>query len=305
MNGRKEQAPQAVEASIDWLTITYRDRAARQEAHKLITIKMQQAQRDGWEQREWSSMGFDGVSVGGYSWGERVDVDMVRISGGAANEAWKAFYDLGGNVTRLDAAVTVSLYTARREWASREYGRLSLSMDGDSKRRKYSIVQSTGGGETLYVGSRSSRWFGRLYDKGVEEGTSGPGYIWRYEVEAKEDAASALARDLRRHKSPEAFIATFVHGWFGERHVRGLFDPSLDPVSIAIIQKQSTVEQKLYWLTSQVAPSVAWLRERGELIRVLDALGLDHSVLKLYNERVNKYGQREGVEAWELEMSTE
>lgn len=54
------------------------------------------------------------------------------------------------------------------------------------------------GGKTLYVGSRhGSRKLVRIYDKGVEQKTHGPGQLTRIEVQLREEYADAAFRYVR------------------------------------------------------------------------------------------------------------
>lgn len=278
MNGHGYPSTKTIEASVDWLTITYRDAKARTEAQERMAARMLRKAADGFKETAWSSYGFDGWSVGGLSYGTRPDCDMIRLSGPDAQEHWKAFYELGGNVTRYDVAVTIWLQRAVVGLGSREFERLNSSVDTDTLHRRYSHVQSTGGGNTLYVGSRSSRWFGRLYDKGVESGSERAGICWRYEVEAKEDAAKSLSADIARSSMGATDIARFVARWFGDRRIAVLFPDDGTGSAIALPRRITDVERKLHWLGEQVSPSVKYLCEMGHRTEVLRILHLQDGV---------------------------
>lgn len=274
MNGHKYPQATTVEASIDWLTITYRDANARQEAYERMSTRMLRKASEGFKESQWSSYGFDGWSLGGLSYGTRPDCDMVRLSGSDAQEHWRAFYEIGGHVTRFDLAVTIRLERPFPGLGSHEFERINSQMDTGTSQRRYGHVAGTDGGNTLYVGSRASRWFGRLYDKGVEGGSEQRGILWRYEVEAKEEAADALARDISRKGVSATDITRFVAKWFLDRRVAVLFPDDGKGSAIALTRPQSDVAKKLAWLRSQVRPSVAYLIEEGHRTNVLDALDL-------------------------------
>lgn len=259
---------------IDWLTMTYRDQDARREALARANARISQREAEGFRLKRWSGLGFDGYSAGGVSWGDREDVSMVRLSGGQADEHWKAFSELGGHPTRLDVHTTCTLRRADRTFIQREYERANTLQDTSVLSRRHTLVVSTGGGCTYYLGSRSSRWYGRLYDKGVESGSDEPGRVIRYEVEAKDDAAEQLLAKMETARNYRAVAASFISEWFSERGVTVLWRSSEAIGAMPRKRPNSDRNRSLDWLERQVKPTVQWLLEEGEGNAVREALGL-------------------------------
>lgn len=96
----------------------------------------------------------------------------------------------GAKVTRLDLAKD-----ARSE--AIELTKIFSAIQTGSysgKTKTFSQISDTKGGHTIYIGSRSSERFARLYHKGAQLGT---GEDWiRFEIEMKGDVAKEAARSL-------------------------------------------------------------------------------------------------------------
>ncbi len=134
-------------------------------------------------------------------------------------------------------------------------------------------------GETLYIGSRRSDQFGRLYDKAAEEANTALfGRKWRYEVEYKDRRAQnvmkALIEPEKRVPLP-ALIQNAVWWWFDERNIPPLFDRAYNQrVAFETSGKITDTSRQLTWLTKQVQPTVKRLLAQGEEDAVWAALGL-------------------------------
>src|SRR4030042_2129447 len=189
-----------VASSVDFLTITVTNPG------KSILL-MQEAQRlkgdlegCGWAVKKWGMKGYSGYRIAGMAWGMRHDGCIMMLSGQDAAINWLPALSLAQNVTRLDLAVTVALADPITDVAKRAYAWvLTHPHNCPSKKRKYSYVENSAGGQTVYIGSRVSDQFGRLYDKGCEsakDACAPPGLLWRYEVEFKAYRAKKLAYQM-------------------------------------------------------------------------------------------------------------
>lgn len=97
---------------------------------------------------------------------------------------------LGAKTTRIDLAKD-----AKDEQVELvELASLASTGDFTGTAQKSSVVQSSDGGTTVYVGSRQSERFVRIYDKGIESGEGGD---WvRLEMETKGETAHMVAMAL-------------------------------------------------------------------------------------------------------------
>jgi hypothetical protein len=152
------------------------------------------------------------------------------------------------------------------------------------KKRRFTFIENTAGGQTLYVGSRASDQFGRLYDKGCESEENlcaPPGIIWRYEVEFKSYRAKKLAIQLaetarREETDVSEDIGTFVSQWFIGRNITPIWVGASDDMDWTCeIEAQITDDDaSLRWLSIQVRPTVERLLDRKRADEVFDALGI-------------------------------
>jgi hypothetical protein len=188
-------------------------------------------------------------------------------------------------VTRLDLAATVFLEAPIPDVAKRAYAWiLTDPAICFAKRRKYSYVENSAGGQTCYVGSRVSDQFGRLYDKGAEseeEASVDPGWVWRYEVEFKSYRAKKLAKQMEASAKLEKHVVSskigeLVSMWFRGRGIVPIYNALGAGVSwvTELEARMTDDEASLNWLTVQVRPSVERLLERGRQAEVFEALGI-------------------------------
>lgn len=145
---------------------------------------------------------------------------------------------------------------------------------------KSSRIVSSDGGETLYIGSRNSEQFGRLYDKGKHTGKADKGLWYRYEVEYKRSMAKAAARMIRDRIALDhdigQVLSDLVWNWFNTRDTPPIFNRKGQvPLEVKAEIISTSDERKLAWLTSQVSPSVKSLVMSGRGKEVIKALGLE------------------------------
>lgn len=114
---------------------------------------------------------------------------------------------------------------------------------------------------------------GRVYDKGVETGTLGPGRWFRWELETKQRFSAWVLDRLKCPETDDRALLGVVVQWFSDRGTRGL--PGAPGASFyKAVVEPSTDEALLRWLTHGVRPTVAKLLSRHERERLALALGL-------------------------------
>lgn len=203
----------------------------------------------------------------------------VDIAGEVASEAFQMVLDFAAQqngadgssweFTRVDYAIDIRLDepvpTLAKDWYAAVGERAILSREGD----------------TLYLGSRKSGNFGRIYDKSVRYGDAmGSGTVWRFELEAKRVQARRLAAVWQKAGDKGWHIASVVAYQMKKWGV-GL------PLSGVRVQQELAVKQEgntMRWLRHTVAPSIARLVSAGREDEVLSALGLS----EVMNNRVRQ-----------------
>jgi len=273
---QREQSP-----TVDWLTVTCKKSTSRVALFDIATQELQRLKAEGNDLKTWRFHGYDGLSCQGYRWGTRQDSDILMLSGSDAAYGWQTALEYATNVTRIDLAVTVRLFHPIPDYAWAIYRTLDEKVDGKKPCRKLTFITNNHGGQTLYVGSRSSDQMGRLYDKGREGAKKLDmpiGELWRYEVELKAKRALAVAEQLKicakSGQNVGNAIGATVQTWFFTRGVPSLMWPeSREEFDLAIAARITDDAATLDWLSTCVKPSVQRLIKKGRRRDVLQSLG--------------------------------
>jgi hypothetical protein len=265
------------DVGVDWITCTFRGDTSRKEASLLAHAGMAEAERAGDRYREWRNKWYEGDQVGAIRLGHRREDTMVQVSGAAAQHMWRALIPHAHNVSRLDIQVTVVLTRANLSVAADGFALASTTNKGRGKPPKIGRYYDNQSGDTLYFGCRSSAYFLRLYDKGVESGSHAPGLRWRYEGEVKGKAAFRAATTIRTAPEEARAIGSAVHALFSTRGVIPLFRAAGE-FSFQNGREPTDRERTLEWLACSVRPTLQRAAREGWYIEALNALGLNDLV---------------------------
>lgn len=261
-----------IAVGIDWVTAT----TDRQDVgYGWFDLFKRHCRERGVKDTPWQNRWYSGHQTDSLFWGYNKHYGYVFIasSDNARLYAPMATYS-ARHVTRMDLQVTVRLDKPSYSYAKQTYKNCCNSHASD---RRYSLITNSNGGDTLYVGSRQSDQFGRLYDKGVESGLDKKGYMWRYEVELKKPRAGSAAIAVMQERecgNLDEAILNYVHQWFVMRGVKPKFRATDTAFVVEVSRKITTDERKLEWLRTQVRPTVADLIERGFEQETFAALGI-------------------------------
>lgn len=269
-----------INGSLDWLTMTTeRSKIGHDWADIWRKLMLK-------ERKPASFFGFNGERAeGGSFYGRRVTDGryIIILAGHFAHEYYPRVKPHIGKVTRLDLACDLWMSKNTSHIAKQAGKVLDRSFD---MKCKVSYITGLKGtlerplaGDTLYVGSRQSVMFGRLYDKGLQLGVAPPGKWLRYEVEYKSYAAKQVLEALNKIglKHAGTNIQRTVHSWFKLRGIEPNYAPGEDCAEFKVrsMVRQKTKDKKLMWLRTQVQPTVQYLLSEGLGTEVTSALGLE------------------------------
>lgn len=164
----------------------------------------------------------------------------------------RACLDAGLRISRLDLAKDL---TGQALDGEAIYKRLASGIGGGTT-QKFSRIENAQGGQTIYMGSRQSERFVRLYDKAQESGDNSKPW-WRLEIETKGDVARIVADALTADAEPAAIFDTTIAKMVGALSNVGLepfYSRGLVPWGIPKIEKQTDREK---WIDDQVIAAVA------------------------------------------------
>lgn len=267
-------------AGVDWVTMTTEKDEVGYAWYAMYTkyraVKLKEAETE----MPFSNGYYSGLRIASMQWGYEKHLGyIVIISGSDADRYWERLSPVDARVTRLD--LCVDFVHKDIEYLARD---LFDSIEEERRKQKPGLSLFIGpeGGDTLYVGSRHSQQFGRLYDKGVESGTSPPGHYWRAEVEYKKPLAGLMAKELSEETSEGRVqaIADTVVNWFCDRDIPVLGDEAGErAIQISVEQRITTADRKLAWLRTQVGPTVRQLVSLGLGKEVMKSLLIDENTL--------------------------
>jgi hypothetical protein len=270
-----------IDTGVDWITCTFSDKKNADLALNHAAGLMLSEHAAGDDKQLWSMYGYEGFKCGGIRFGSRAQDSCVMLSGPLAQQKWQTFYHLASNVSRLDLQATFRYDIPSSRKLAIHYKAASRARRQGKSRRRVTLLRSTDGSATIYLGSRQSDAFGRAYQKDAESRLDHYLDSIRYEMETKNDLARRMAKTISETSSPQSHIASQVKVWF---EVSSIYLPMLSEVHnsfTGVSRCRRDDYSRLEWLTTDVRPAVQNLLARDKLPLLLDALGLsDHVIPK-------------------------
>lgn len=264
-----------VGAGIDWLTLT----ATTEPAATHLILEGEKThyseEGDGNESVPWRAQGYVGTKRGETAYGRRADGAILVLSGPNAHARLDIAAYAGVRCTRADVQATYRLRNDRGGVALHEYLDALERPDSARNGAKLTLITGSDGGSTMYVGSRRSDAYARLYDKWVESGGTYPVGSWRWEVEFKGELAGNVVTCMLGAADRSRAAVDIMRNYFMERGFPAPGVPYGTILPGPIHRATTDRERKLEWLRSQCRPSVDWLRAVGAEAEVRVALGLD------------------------------
>jgi len=186
----------------------------------------------------------------------------------------KSVCDARASITRLDLA-----YDLQGEIVSLDEIYKALERkENKGTARTFSQIHSVNGGNTVYVGSRQSEKFIRIYDKAAQLGAKNEAWF-RYELETKGMVARSLASYLIQGNDWGDGFVSIASGMVSLPSCgdyQKFFDGEMPEIGIPKMEKETDREK---WIREQVAPAVIkhytqyrgsdairWLREMLDYI---------------------------------------
>lgn len=248
-----------IDAGIDYLRVTSQA-PSRQE--QMFYYYQRIAMRDeklGYEQKTGGAFGFIGKKVRHALWGVKGDWAMVQASGYEAKGGLElAKYET--QCTRIDIQATYRLDGMDvGEELDRMYEAACKQPHTNCRPPTVKKIESRHKVETVYIGSRASDIYIRLYDKYEESGKEEYKSCLRFEVEIKGRAAKALWRKMVEEQASVGYLLSLLFTLCAERGVL-MYSDDFPQYGTTLEMKQvSSEENKIAWLARQVAPTVSKL----------------------------------------------
>lgn len=258
--------------AVDWLTITtYEEHEFRDSAHTIISAFVKHKQV-----REAAFPRYRGYTDGHIYWmvGEQKNKPhyMIQAQGDIADRAIMGAVGWDGNCSRIDLQYTVPLpenYLAR-EFADRLRGVEKWPW----RKRKVDLRDNQDGLDTIYIGSRESDKFIRIYVKESEY----DGRFLRVEVEFKGDYAKEAFYGAQKSRlQMQRIFAGELARLPPEQPLMAIAEQiAID--GAAAVEKRKTVPDRsgaMRWVRRQVMPAIQRLLNDHELGGEMEFLLLD------------------------------
>lgn len=228
--------------------------------------------------KPWAWQGYTGWSVGSFCFGERPDGTIVRVSSVLAHDYVTEGLPIGHNVSRLDICLDI--------WGVKDIDTVialhkdeAITYRSSLHSRPFDVrLQETyGKGDTLYLGSRTSGVYLRIYNKAKEqEGNDYYDECIRYEAEIKDERARKV---LDRYRDAGYRSISLTENLLGFLERRGIHLTSIHGGSAVYIdaspRSRGDIDASLAWLRDQVSPTVRRLLKLGYRGDIIEALGLE------------------------------
>jgi len=266
-------------SGVDYFTSTSRKEEVGHKWYLLWNRYRLESREKGDKVTVFERFGYNCQTIGGLTYGKSKEFGyLMTASSDAAHLTWQKVLPSASNITRLDLQFTfiAEMFTEQDNVGPimRQY--LGLKESDYKSDRTYSCMENSRGGETLYVGARSSNQFGRMYNKSIESGLD-VSHVYRLEVEYKKPRSfelfNQMYNDTKKGLRDPLQIRDVVLSWFERRGivVSEMFR-RVDAISIG--RTLNSDEKKFKWLRTSVAPTLVDLAERGMLKELAEALRL-------------------------------
>lgn len=246
-----------VDAGIDYVRITSEDVGVQNELYDAFMGVAKDDAKLGYKIIPGGAFGFMGKKTRHALWGEKKGWAMLQISGGAAKRS-HLLAKPGSQAARLDLQLTYWVGEENVERTIRQaYNGACDCEDPSRKHMQVNLIESRRRAQTLYVGSRASDVFFRVYDKFEESGKEEYRGCVRFELELKGRMSKACWKKLVDFDTTLRAMLEMVISMLA---ARGISVPSddLDNQDLLHLKKErTTLEGTLGWLSRQVAPAVS------------------------------------------------
>lgn len=269
-------------ASIDWLTLTDTRKREVPALWNLGEQLLRKSQDEGNVRREWRWKSYDGYHAGWVTIGRREDSDILQLSGAMADEWFDDAWRVADHCTRIDLAVTQWGVENGGEYLERATREVEAWKEAQGRTIGTKLIYDNFRPSTLYLGSRESDLYARIYDKGLESGDPAYEGAWRWELEIKGQPAQRTATALHSAGARADRIRSAVYNHFTRRGCPVPFKCDGPDLSIRTVRAPSDDSTRLAWLYRVARPSVQRLLLSGRSEAVFEALGVPKSVAEAF-----------------------
>jgi hypothetical protein len=251
-------------AGIDWLTLTTTSIETKRRQWRYFNEIVAEDLSNGHSVVRSGQLGFVGTRTRHGFLGDREERQMLVVSGSRAKKAI-LLASKGDHCTRIDVQVTVHLGGEDvSAFLERQAENATRGFHARGTAREPTKIYKGDKCQTVYVGSRKSDIFVRLYDKHAESKDEEWAGCVRMEVEFKGKASQALWAHVAEKGEGTMYLLQCLLAVLAKKGI-DVSKVDLDRQDIVMPPpEKNRIEATIGWLASQVAPSVQRVvAERG------------------------------------------
>lgn len=261
-----------INVGLDYLRATSCEDGQIEQMFEASRFIMAVEEENGYTFKPGGQLGFYGRRTRHCFFGKREEWAMLQVTGKECRKHNNLLLNNCAHVTRIDLQITVRVEPGQSSNTIMDAKMASIEKKpANGKKWKTKSRDTDNRIETVYIGSRESEWYGRIYDKYEESKSQEYKDCVRYEVEIKGEAAQRVWIQLRS-KGNQAMMVRIVQEWF-KMHGVAIDVPDLNGVSYEKPQKeQHRDDKKLAWLARMVSGTVQHLCSTGHWYPAFEAL---------------------------------
>lgn len=243
-----------IDAGLDYVRVTSADTRAKVRMGEYFARVADRDAKLGYKVVKGGCFGFYGYKTRHALYGDKKEWALLQASGYEAKGGLKLAHE-GIQASRVDLQLTYRVETGMVESTIREAYRAACAQDAPERRHmKVSMIEQRGKAQTVYLGSRASDVFFRIYDKFEESGKEEYKDCVRFELELKGRASKALWKQLISGDMNLMHALQMVVHMLAER---GVMVPNQDIQDMDIMlppRQKTSDESTAAWLAHQVSP---------------------------------------------------
>lgn len=256
-----------IDYGCDWITATGSTKSSQVRMQNLGNKLLREEAAAGNILRGWGFSGYEGFKCGSVQLGTRADSTCLRVGSGLAFENWSKVYHAAENFTRVDLQLTLQMARDPQKIIPTIYRRLLSQKKKKKNAPQVTLLKSSNGTSTVYLGQRQSERYLRCYDKGRESKLDYFHNSIRFETELKGPLCLSVLRAMSSSKRPAGWAALYVSRYLMDRGLDLGQSPG-DLYTVSVPRRRTDAQRRLRWLEEQVSGSVRFLVASGHLIAV-------------------------------------
>lgn len=245
-----------IDAGIDYLRVTSNDNFRWSKMYGYYLAVAMADSRLGFSACSAGMFGFVGEKARHAFWGTKQDWQLVQVSGRAAKNGLRMAMS-GIQCSRLDIQVTFRVRDATVAEEIRSVYEKACAMPHPGHRPPdVKLIEHRHKAQTVYIGSRASDIYLRVYDKYEESKDQEYKGCIRFEVELKGRASKAAWKKVSTEGLGTGFLVKLLVDIFKARGIELKISDFDHLPSLTIARERTSLEGTVAWMNRQVAPVV-------------------------------------------------